>query len=84
MFTIIDINKNYFMFERKSDLESALITANRTNNENKFYIPKEYEDSNKVYIEKINKRFINALWRNCNKKRKLNIATYIAIIYFNK
>lgn len=49
---ILDINKKYLMFERINNEERALITINRTNEENTFNIPKEYEKAEKVYTLK--------------------------------
>lgn len=46
---ILDINKDYLMFERYTDDDRALITINRTNEEKEFYVPREYRDKRKVY-----------------------------------
>ena len=46
---ILDINENYFMFERYTDKDRALIAINRTNEEQDFYVPKEYQNKRKVY-----------------------------------
>ena len=46
---ILDINENYFMFERYTDKDRALIAINRTNEEKEFYVPKEYQNKRKVY-----------------------------------
>ena len=46
---ILDINKDYFMFERYTDKDRALIAVNRTNQEQDFYVPKEYRNKTKVY-----------------------------------
>lgn len=46
---ILDINKDYFMFERYTDKERALIAVNRTNEEKDFYVPREYRNKRKVY-----------------------------------
>jgi len=46
---IIDINKSYLMFERNLANDKAIITVNRTNDEVKFSVPSEYENSDKVY-----------------------------------
>ena len=51
-FSIIDINPNYFMFERSLEDEKALIVVNRTDEERKISIPLEYENSDKVYTLK--------------------------------
>ena len=48
-FNVIDINDNYFMFERVNDLEKALITINRTSNSIGIDIPKEYNNSIELY-----------------------------------
>ena len=46
---ILDINKDYLMFERYTKDDSALITVNRTNEEKEFHIPREYQNKRKVY-----------------------------------
>ena len=46
---ILDINKDYFMFERYTNKDRALIAVNRTNEEKDFYIPREYRNKRKVY-----------------------------------
>ena len=46
---ILDINRDYFMFERYNDNDRTLITINRTNGEQEFTVPKEYRDKRKVY-----------------------------------
>ena len=46
---VLDINQDYFMFERKNDEESSLVVVNRTNQEKEFNVPKEYETHDKVY-----------------------------------
>ncbi|MDE5888840.1 MAG: hypothetical protein K2H20_02345, partial [Bacilli bacterium] len=40
---ILDINKDYFMFERLGEEEQVLVTVNRTGDEKRFAIPSEYE-----------------------------------------
>lgn len=42
---IIDINKNYLMFERKRNEKSVLVTVNNTGDEIDIHLPKEYEKS---------------------------------------
>ena len=37
------------MFERKSEDESSLVVVNRTGEEKEFNVPKEYEETDKVY-----------------------------------
>ena len=49
---IVDINKNYLMFERENEEESALVVINRTDKENKIYIPESYESCSKTYALK--------------------------------
>ena len=46
---VLDINQDYFMFERKSEDESSLVVVNRTNTDKEFTVPKEYQESEKVY-----------------------------------
>ena len=46
---IFDINDRYTMYERKSDEEKALIVVNRTNDNQKIYIPRNYEKVNGIY-----------------------------------
>ena len=42
------------MFERKSEDESSLVVVNRTNTDKEFTVPKEYQESEKVYSLKPN------------------------------
>ena len=49
---ILDINKNYLMFERINDREKALIAINRTNLENSFLYPDEYKKNDHIYTLK--------------------------------
>ena len=53
---IIDINKDYFMFERINQDEKALIAINRTNQEKDFQVPTSYQDTKKVYTLKKSKK----------------------------
>ena len=53
---IIDINKDYFMFERLSEEEKALITINRTNEEKIIKVPSEYQKQSKIYTLKKSRR----------------------------
>jgi len=46
---ILDITKDYFMFERYTKQDRALITVNGTNEDKEIYIPKEYQHKKKVY-----------------------------------
>ena len=46
---ILDINKDYFMFERYTDKDRALIAINRTNEEKDFYVPSKYRNKRKIY-----------------------------------
>lgn len=57
---ILDINKNYFMFERENKDGSMLVTVNRTPNETKINIPSFYQKSDKVYtLKKSNSKSLN-------------------------
>ena len=47
--SVLDINKDYFMFERYTDTDRALITINRTAEEKEFIVPKEYHHKTKTY-----------------------------------
>lgn len=49
---VLDINKNYLMFERINGDEKALVAVNRTNEETSFKYPDEYEKHNGVYVLK--------------------------------
>lgn len=53
---IVDINHDYFMFERTSKDGDALITINRTPDDKKILIPAKYEHNDKVYLLKKSKR----------------------------
>jgi len=67
---IIDINKNYLMFERENNDSSILVAVNRTNNENKINIPSSYEGSAKVYtLKKSNSKYLNPYGGIAIKKR---------------
>jgi glycosidase len=58
---ILDINKNYFMFERENENESVLVTVNRTDDECKINIPSFYEKSDKVYtLKKSNTKMLDS------------------------
>ena len=37
------------MFERRSDEADALVTVNRTNDNQKIYVPGKYLDARKIY-----------------------------------
>ena len=57
---IIDINYEYIMFERIKNNEKMLIIVNRTGDVKTFNIPKEYENSAKVYtLNKSSKGILN-------------------------
>ena len=45
---VLELNRNYFMFERYDDLEKVLVVANRSKNDLDFDYPKEYERGVKV------------------------------------
>lgn len=67
---IIDINKNYIMFERENNDSSILVAVNRTDNENKINIPSSYEGSAKVYtLKKSNSKYLNPYGGIAVKKR---------------
>ena len=58
---ILDINKNYFMFERENESGSMLVTVNRTENECKINIPSFYEKSDKLYtLKKSNAKILDS------------------------
>ena len=46
---LLDINDRYIMFERDNIAEKALIAVNRTNDNQRLYIPGEYEKVNGIY-----------------------------------
>lgn len=46
---ILDINKYYFMFERYTKEERALIAISRTDEEKEFSLPREYQNKKKKY-----------------------------------
>ena len=46
---VININPNYFTFERILENEKMLITINRTNKKGMILIPPEYESPDKIY-----------------------------------
>lgn len=49
---IVDLNPEILMFERTNDQGSSIITINRTPEEKKILLPKEYEKEQKVYTLK--------------------------------
>ncbi len=49
---VVDINDDYFQFERTSEDGDALITINRTPEEKKIPIPDKYKDAVKTYTLK--------------------------------
>ena len=54
---ILDINKQYMMFERTSEDAEILVAVNRTHFESEISIPSKYEKCNKVYsLKKSSKR----------------------------
>jgi len=58
---ILDINKNYFMFERENKNGSMLVTVNRTENECKINVPSFYEKSDKIYtLKKSNTKILDS------------------------
>lgn len=46
---ILDINQDYFMFERYNNNESTLVAINRTPDEKEFILPREYKGKSKTY-----------------------------------
>ena len=52
---ILEINKKYLMFERKLNNEKALIAINRTNNQEEYKYPNDYNIPHKVYSLKKSK-----------------------------
>jgi len=71
-FNVVDITKDYFMFERNSDQGDALVAVNRTDNETKIFIPSKY-DGNDVTNE-----------YNLNKSRKTLLKPYGGISLIKK
>ena len=62
---IVDINNDYFMFERMSNNGDALVTINRTPDEKKILIPSKYEHSDKVYrLKKSSKTILSSYGGN--------------------
>ena len=55
---IIDINPNYFSFERLNDKEKLFVLVNRTENEKKFSVPKEYENLESTYTLRKVKKYV--------------------------
>ncbi|MBR1386078.1 MAG: glycoside hydrolase family 13 protein [Bacilli bacterium] len=49
MLNIIDINDKLFMFERKNDVDAALIVVNRSSDQEKLIVPKKYENIEPIY-----------------------------------
>lgn len=49
---ILEINKDYLMFERMDKENKALFAVNRTNEEKELNIPSEYEESKDIYTLK--------------------------------
>ena len=52
---VIDINRDYFMFERENNDESSLVVVNRTPEEKIFNVPSRYEKTDKIYTLKKSK-----------------------------
>ena len=52
---IDDINEKYFMYERYGNNSKILVAVNRSNEQIDFNIPKEYQNSSKVYTLKNSK-----------------------------
>ena len=46
---IVDLNNDYFMFEREGKDGAALIAVNRTNDDKKILVPEKYETPSKIY-----------------------------------
>lgn len=49
---MLKINREYLMFERTTPTKKALITINRTNQDQEFDIPPEYQESEPIYTLK--------------------------------
>ena len=47
--SILDVNNQNFVFERKSEQEDALIAINRSSNRSNIYIPEKYKRPDKIY-----------------------------------
>ena len=52
---VLDINQNYFMFERTNGDESSLVVVNRTSDEKEFNVPTIYQEPDKIYTLKRSK-----------------------------
>ncbi len=48
-FDIVDLNQNYFMFERTSSDGDALVAVSRNDEDSKILIPSKYENCDKIY-----------------------------------
>ena len=67
---IVDINNDYFMFERTSNDGDALITINRTPNKKKIVLPSKYETPNSLYtLNKSTKKILTPYGGNAIIKR---------------
>ena len=65
---ILDINKDYFMFERYNNKEKVLITINRTNEEKDFYIPREYQEKPWLHVCDCSKLLAEIIYNIHNDK----------------
>ena len=67
---IVDINNDYFMFERTSNDGDALITINRTPDKKKIVLPSKYETPNSLYtLNKSTKKILTPYGGNAIIKR---------------
>ena len=56
---VLDINYDYFLFERSKENEKMFVLVNRTGKEVEFKIPPKYENPEKVYtLKKVNNHTI--------------------------
>ena len=69
---VVDITKNYFMFERNSENGDALIAVNRTPDDTNIFIPPNYDgtDISKTY--------------SLNKSKKTSLRPYGGISLIKK
>ena len=65
---VVDITKDYFMFERTSNNGEALVAVNRTPESKNIFIPGKYDVPEKIYS------------LNNSKKTKLNGYGAVALI----
>ena len=57
---IVDLNNDYFMFEREGKDGAALVAVNRTNDDKKILVPEKYETPSKIYtLNNSNKKVLH-------------------------